>query len=117
MATIKKSTTNPDKYYVIENGKKVLNGKSFFKETAKKIAEARTRLNIKKMALRKKAAAKRKPTAKRKTTGGIAGYVRKIQNTPAVKTQTNAIKLLEKKITAAKKKKAAAVKIARKKLK
>ena len=69
------------------------------------------------MAIKKKAAAKKKPAAKKKTIGGIAGFVRKIQNTPGVKKAATAIKALEKKLLDAKKKKAAQVKIARKKLK
>jgi hypothetical protein len=69
------------------------------------------------MAIKRKPTAKRKVAAKKKTTGGIAGFVRKIQNTPAVKSVTKTIKALETKIKAAKKKKAAAVKVARKKLK
>lgn len=69
------------------------------------------------MPIKKKAPAKRKTAAKKKTTGGIAAFVRKIQNAPAVKRAATAIKSLESKLKAAKKKKAAAVKIARKKMK
>ena len=65
----------------------------------------------------KKKTTKRKTTAKRKSTGGIAAYVRKVQNSPAVKKATATIKALEKKIIAAKKAKAAKVKAAQKKLK
>lgn len=63
---------------------------------------------------------KRKAATKKKTTsrvGGIAGYVRKIQASPGVKAASTTIKKLEASLKAAKKKKAAAVKIARKKLK
>jgi hypothetical protein len=63
---------------------------------------------------------KRKAAPKKKATsriGGIASYVRKIQASPGVKKATAAIKKLEATLKAAKKKKAAAVKIARKKLK
>lgn len=63
-----------------------------------------------------KKATKKKCTTK-KSTGGIASYVRKIQNSPGVKKVTNTIKAIEKKLAEAKRKKAAAVKIARKKLK
>ena len=69
---------------------------------------------VKKTAKRK-TAAKKKST--RKTTGGIAAYTRKIQSSPGVKQATTMIKSLESKLKAAKKKKAAAVKVARKKLK
>lgn len=64
---------------------------------------------------RKKATGK-KP-AKRKATGGIAAYVRKIQNSPMVKSATKKIKDLENKLKAAKKDKAAKVKAAQRKLK
>ena len=47
--------------------------------------------------------------------GGIASYVKKIFAAPAVKRAASAIKALEIKLKAAKKKKAAAVKTARKK--
>ena len=63
---------------------------------------------------------KRKAAPKKKRTSrvtGIASYVRKIQAAPAVKSATKTIKSLEAKLKAAKKKKAAAVKIARKKMK
>jgi hypothetical protein len=66
---------------------------------------------------KKKTVSKRKPAAKKKTTGGIASYVRKIQNSPGVKSVSTKIKSLEAALKAAKKKKAAAVKVARKKLK
>ena len=49
--------------------------------------------------------------------GGIASYVRSVFNSPGVKKVATAIKGLEAKLKAAKKKKAAAVKIARKKMK
>lgn len=108
MATIKRNPSNPDKYFIIENDKKVLAGKSFFKDDAKRIAAARTRLAKKKMT---------KKTTKRKSTGGIAAYVRKIQNSPMVKSATKKIKDLENKLKAAKKDKAAKVKAAQRKLK
>jgi hypothetical protein len=52
-----------------------------------------------------------------KKTSSIATYVRKVQNSPTVKKVSKTILDLEKKLVAAKKKKAAAVKIVRKKLK
>jgi hypothetical protein len=58
-----------------------------------------------------------KKSTTKKSTGGIASYVRKIQNSPGVKKVTNTIKVIEKKLAEAKRKKAGAVKIARKKLK
>jgi hypothetical protein len=69
------------------------------------------------MPIKRKAPAKRKVAAKKKTTGGIAAFVRKIQNAPGVKSVAKTIKALETKLKAAKRKKAAAVKVARKKLK
>lgn len=74
------------------------------------------------MPVKKRKAAPKKRTSRvtKKSTsrvGGIASYVRKIQSTPAVKSAANTIKALEAKLKAAKKKKAAAVKVARKKLK
>jgi hypothetical protein len=63
---------------------------------------------------KRKAATKKKATSR---VGGIAGYVRKIQASPGVKAASTTIKKLEASLKAAKKKKAAAVKIARKKLK
>jgi hypothetical protein len=63
---------------------------------------------------------KRKTAIKKKSTsrvGGIAGYVKKIQASPGVRAAATTIKKLEASLKAAKKKKAAAVKIARKKLK
>ena len=61
---------------------------------------------------------KKKKTVKRKKSGStIAGYVRKLMNAAPVKRAAKTVKDLEKKLMAAKKKKAAAVKIARKKLK
>lgn len=71
---------------------------------------------IKKKAVKRKPAAKKKTTAK-KRTGGIASYVRSVFNSPGVKKVATTIKNLEQKLKAAKKKKAAAVKIARKKIK
>ena len=67
------------------------------------------------MAVKKKVVRK-KTTAKKKTTG-IASYVRKIQNSPAVKSADKKVKDLERKLKAAKKIKAAKVKEARKKVK
>jgi hypothetical protein len=58
--------------------------------------------------------ATKKKVTKRKSN--IGSYVKKLQAAPAVKRATKSIKDLEKKLLAAKKKKAAAVKIARKKL-
>lgn len=62
---------------------------------------------------------KKTTTRKKKTTvrGGIASFVKKIQNSIGVKKVSKTIADLEKKLKAAKKKKAAAVKVARKKLK
>jgi len=63
---------------------------------------------------------KKKKTVKRKTTkakkSSIGSYVRKLNNAPAVKRAGKTVKDLERKLLAAKKKKAAAVKVARKKL-
>jgi hypothetical protein len=69
------------------------------------------------MPVKKKTA--KKTTKKKcvKKSSGIASYTRKIQNSPGVKKVTSTIKAIEKKLAEAKKKKAAAVKIARKKLK
>lgn len=58
-------------------------------------------------------ATKKKVTKKK---SNIGSYVKKLQAAPAVKRATKSIKDLEKKLLAAKKKKAVAVKIARKKL-
>jgi len=71
---------------------------------------------IKKKAVKRKPAAKKKTPAK-KRTGGIAAYVKKIQNDPAVKSINTKVKYYEKLLKGIKKKKAAAVKVARKKLK
>jgi hypothetical protein len=61
---------------------------------------------------------KRKVTKKKKSIGSsIGSYVRKLMSAPVVKRASLTIKELEKKLLAAKKKKAAAVKITRKKLK
>lgn len=109
MASIKKNPKFPDTYNVIENGVKVLGGRSFSKADAKRIAAARTRLKKKKMATNKK-------TTARKSTG-IASYTRKIQNSPAVKAADKKVKDLERKLKAAKKLKATKVKAARKKIK
>jgi len=69
------------------------------------------------MPIKKKPAAKRKPAAKKKRITGIASYVRSVFSSPGVKKVAATIKGLEAKLKAAKKKKAAAVKIARKKMK
>ena len=66
------------------------------------------------MAMKKQA--KKKPQ-KKKASGGIAAYVKKIQNSPGVKKVSNTIKTLEKKLIEAKKAKQKAVIAARKKLK
>lgn len=61
----------------------------------------------------------KRKTAKRKTKkkgSTIASYVRKLNNSPGVKRAGKTVKELERKLAAAKKKKAAAVKVARKKL-
>jgi hypothetical protein len=61
----------------------------------------------------------KRKTAKRKTKkkgSTIASYVRKLNNSPGVKRAGKTVKDLERKLAAAKKKKAAAVKVARKKL-
>ena len=71
---------------------------------------------IKKKVVKRKPAAKKKPVAK-KRMGGIASYVRSVFSSPGVKKVAATIKALESKLKAAKKKKAAAVKIARKKIK
>ena len=68
------------------------------------------------MAVKKKPVAKRKPAAKKRISG-IASYVRSVFSSPGVKKVAATIKGLEAKLKAAKKKKAAAVKIARKKMK
>lgn len=68
------------------------------------------------MPIKKKPAAKRKPAA-RKRMSGIASYVKSVFSSPGVKKVAATIKGLEAKLKAAKKKKAAAVKIARKKMK
>ena len=66
----------------------------------------------------KKRATKRKTTTKRKPKiTGIASYVKKVFSSPGDKKVSATIKSLEAKLKAAKKKKAAAVKSARKKLK
>lgn len=74
------------------------------------------------MPIKKKAPAKRKVSAKKKTVTksritGIAKYVKSIFSAPAVKRAATTIKSLEAKLKAAKKVKAAAVKVARKKMK
>ena len=66
------------------------------------------------MAVKKKATKKK---VVKKSTTGIASYTRKVQNSPAVKRIAKAIKTMEAKLKAAKKKKAVAVKSVRKKLK
>lgn len=66
----------------------------------------------------KKRAVKRKTATKRPSKiTGIASYVKKVFSSPGVKKVSATIKTLEAKLKAAKKKKAAAVKIARKKIK
>jgi hypothetical protein len=61
---------------------------------------------------------KKKTTKRKKSVGSsIGSYVRKLMSAAPVKRAALSIKELEKKLTAAKKKKAAAVKVARKKLK
>lgn len=70
------------------------------------------------MPIKKRATKKRKTTAKRKTRiTGIASYVKKVFSSPGVKKVSATIKSLEAKLKAAKRKKATAVKAARKKLK
>jgi hypothetical protein len=70
------------------------------------------------MPIKKSATTKRKTTIKRKPKiSGIALYVKKVFSSPGVKKVTSTIKSLEAKLKAAKKKKAAAVKIARKNIK
>jgi outer membrane murein-binding lipoprotein Lpp len=71
---------------------------------------------IKRKATKKIGAARRKTTRKTKISG-IASYTKKVQSSPGVKKAASTIKALEAKLKAAKKKKAAAVKAARKKLK
>ena len=68
------------------------------------------------MPIKKKPAAKRKPAAKKRISG-IASYVRSVFSSPGVKKVAATIKGLEAKLKAAKKKKAVAVKVARKKMK
>ena len=65
------------------------------------------------------AVAKKKTTKKKvvKKSTGIASYVRKVQNAPAVKRIAKTIKAMELKLKQAKKKKAAEVKKVRTKLK
>lgn len=60
---------------------------------------------------------KRKTKKKRSISSTIGGYVKKLMRTPSVKRAADTIKTLEKKLLAAKKKKAVAVKKARKSLK
>lgn len=60
---------------------------------------------------------KRKTVKKRSVLSTIGSYVKKVMRTPAVKRAADSVKALEKKLTAAKKKKAMAVKKARKSLK
>ena len=70
------------------------------------------------MPITKRATSKRKTTTNRKPKiTGIASYVKKVFSSPGVKKVSATIKSLEAKLKAAKKKKAAAVKTARKKLK
>lgn len=65
----------------------------------------------------KKKASTAKRTTRKKTSGGIASYVRKVQNSPTVKAATKMIKDLEKRLAAAKKEKATKVKAVQRKLK
>jgi hypothetical protein len=60
---------------------------------------------------------KKKKKVAKKRTGGLAAYQRKIKSAPGVKSATRMITTLEVKLRAAKKKKAAAVKVAQKKFK
>jgi len=60
---------------------------------------------------------KKKTVKKRSITSTIGSYVKKLMRTPAVKKAATSVKALEKKLIAAKKLKAAAVKKARKTLK
>jgi hypothetical protein len=61
---------------------------------------------------------KRKVTKKKRSISStIGGYVKKLMRTPMVKRAADSVKTLEKKLLAAKKKKAIAVKKARKTLK
>jgi hypothetical protein len=60
---------------------------------------------------------KKKTVKKRSIASTIGGYVKKLMRTPAVKKAATSVKALEKKLIAAKKLKAAAVKKARKTLK
>jgi hypothetical protein len=69
------------------------------------------------MAIKKKATKKKSTTKKKSVAGGIAAYVRKIQRNPQVAIKTRKIKKLESQLKAAKKEKATAVKLLRKKLK
>lgn len=71
---------------------------------------------VKKKVVKRKPAAKKKTAARKPRVGGIASYVKKLFASPAVKKAASAVKALELKLKAAKKKKAAAVKTARKKV-
>ena len=66
------------------------------------------------MPIKKRKTTKRKTSRKKSTIGS---YVKKVMSAAPVKRAAKVLKDLEKKLMAAKKKKAAAVKIARKKLK
>ena len=66
------------------------------------------------MPIKKRKTTKRKTSRKKSTIGS---YVKKVMNAAPVKRAAKTVKDLEKKLMAAKKKKAAAVKIARKKIK
>jgi len=68
------------------------------------------------MPIKRKAPAKRKAAPKSRISG-IAKYVKSVFSSPGVKKVATTIKSLEAKLKAAKRKKAAAVKVARKKLK
>ena len=66
------------------------------------------------MPIKKRKTTKRKTNRKKSTIGS---YVKKVMSAAPVKRAAKTVKDLEKKLMAAKKKKAAAVKIARKKIK
>jgi hypothetical protein len=68
------------------------------------------------MPIKRKKTVKRKTTKKRSLGSTIGSYVKKLMKAPAVKRAATSIKSLEKKLAAAKKIKAAAVKKARKAL-
>ncbi len=57
---------------------------------------------------------KKRNSKKKSAKGGIASYVRKINNVPAVKKASGRVKKLESELKGAKKKKAQAIKAAQK---